>query len=149
MLIILIELKRTRAQGHRTTEQSRLELVELMSPTLLLEEGHLAQVQPLRAVSSWVLNICEDGGSTTSLGDLFQCLPALTRSGEEFLTFKFPIFKFVSIAFHPITGREQPWPQRPWWRSSGPRGSSRLLRTAFASFLLYFLHSTYLIHCFL
>lgn len=59
------------------------------------------------------------------------------------------VFKFMSIAFHPITGREQPWPQRPWWRSSGPWKSSRLLRMALASFLLYFTHSTYVIHCFL
>lgn len=44
MLIILIELKRTRAQGHRTMEQSRLELMEVMSPTPVLEDGHWVQV---------------------------------------------------------------------------------------------------------
>jgi len=47
--------------------------------------GHHHLVQPLfkagaiknsllRAASSYVLNICKDGDSTTSLGNLLQCL---------------------------------------------------------------------------
>jgi len=42
------------------------------------EQGHLQLDQGLRACTSQVLKVSRDGASTTSLGNLFQCLTTLT-----------------------------------------------------------------------
>jgi len=41
------------------------------------EQGHLQQIRLLRAPSRLALHVSEDEASTTSLGNLFQCLITL------------------------------------------------------------------------
>jgi len=61
--------------------------------------------QSPRTMFRWLLSICKDGDSTTSLGNLCQCLATLTVK-KCFLIFRQSLlcFIFVPIAFGPVTG---------------------------------------------
>ncbi|KAK4824938.1 hypothetical protein QYF61_021558 [Mycteria americana] len=57
-------------QKYRIAEVGR----DLWSPALLCAQSRVNHSSLLRAMSSWDVNISKDGNSTTSLGNLFQCL---------------------------------------------------------------------------
>ena len=64
-----------------------------------------AQAGPPRATSRRLLNISKDGESTTSLGNLCQCL-VTSHSQKVFpdVQREPPVFQFVPIASCPVTG---------------------------------------------
>ena len=67
--------------------------------------SRFSQSRLLRTLSSQGLNVSKDGDSTTSLGNLFWCLPCShwKRLFSSCLN-RFPVFQFVSISSCPFTG---------------------------------------------
>jgi len=62
------------------------------------EQGHLQLKQVLRALVSLILSVSRDGASTTSLGNLCQCLTMFTVKNFFFLSNLFlPSFSLKSF----------------------------------------------------
>lgn len=95
----LCSWKATTLEDHRTAQKAFLEI--------MYSNPLLSQSQLLRVMSMLVVNISKDADPTPSLGNLCQCLFAVTGKKNIFLTFRWNFLISVSacpIASCPIIG---------------------------------------------
>jgi len=69
------------------------------------EQGHLQLDQAAQSLVQLTLNVPKDGVSTTSLGNLFQCLTTLTikKKLPSYTQSKSPLFHFETISLHVLS----------------------------------------------
>lgn len=65
----------------------------IKSNSTLLNKGHLERIP--KVMSGWVMSISKNGDSTSTLGDLLQCLTTFTMKGKKLATTQ--IFSYVQM----------------------------------------------------
>ena len=80
--------------------EGTFKVTQLQPPSIGRDISH--QTALLTAPSSLALNTSREGASTTSLGNLFQCLTTLTVNNSFLSLSESNLFQFKAVCPHPI-----------------------------------------------